>query len=229
MAKKDDSPDDTPLPVIDPWEVMSRIADALTGIKEKIAGGNDSSRNQEMLVGLSAALQRLAETNIEGSKLIASETRRAHRPSNEIAPGISVFNRRGLNLPEDATGVRKPLLKCLMMIPWLVEWESITREEAELLNLIEAGEYTLRRIDDSTIRVSVQMEYRVDGKPSRMLINHDTGFNNDNFRLVPRLADYLRQLLRQHDSVEIKRRAAAVLSDQEEADLIEAGELSVST
>jgi hypothetical protein len=181
------------------------------------------------------ALERVSETQLEGAKLVAQETRRANRPSNEVVPNRSVFNRRGELLPDTADGPRKPPLKCVMLIPWLVEWESINREEAELLNLLEAGEYHLALIDRSRIKMGIKIDYKLDGRtPSRLLMNHmgsdgqpGTAFNNDNFRLMPPLSDMLRQLLKQH-SKEVRARAAGIVSDEEEEALIEAGELSVS-
>lgn len=200
--------------------MMQQMANALTVLSQ-----NQGSGGNEVLA---AALARLTEANIEGSKLIASETRRANRPSNEVVPMISVFNRRGQLLPDNADGPRKPHLKCLMMIPWLVEWESVTREEAELLNLLEAGDYMIKRIDNSKVRVTVKIEYHTDGKrPSRLLLNHDTAFNNDNFRLVPDLVSMLRQVLKQHDP-EVALLASRVMSDEEEEAMIEAGRLSIS-
>lgn len=234
MAKKEiDETDETDTPVTpdppNPWEVMDKIGTALATIAARQDSGGGSDKTDALMVTLTATLARLAEANIEGSKIIAAETRRSHRPSNEIAPGNSVFNRRGTNLPEDATGPKKPPLKCIMMAPWLVEWESCTREEVELLNLLQAGEYQLKRTDGSKIRMTVVVDYRVDGKtPNRLVINHDTAFNNDNFRLVPAFSEMLRQLLRQHEDKDIVQRAAVVLSDEEEEALIEAGELSVS-
>lgn len=237
MAKnKDNQPDDTNEPDVtdipappDPWAVLDKIGTALSVLSSRSDSGG-GGRTDELMIRLTETMARLSEANIEGSKLIAAETRRAHRPSNEIAPGISVFNRRGTNLPANAEGVRKPPLKCIVLAPWLVEWESCTREEVELLNLLQAGEYQLKRTDGSKIRVTVQMDYRVDGKtPSRMVINHDTAFNNDNFRLVPAFAEMIRQLLKQHEDQDIRKFAASVLSDEEEEALIEAGELSVSS
>lgn len=201
--------------------MMQQMATALS----MLAAQGSNTSGQE---ALTQALARLSEANLEGSKLIASETRRANRPSNEVVPKISVFNRRGELLPDDAEGPRKPKLKCLMLIPWLVEWESVTREEAELLNLLEPGDYTIKRVDNSKVRVTVNIELHTDGRsPSRLLLNHDTAFNNDNFRLIPALADMLRQILKQHRP-EVALMAANVMEDEVEEMMIEAGRLSVS-
>jgi hypothetical protein len=128
----------------DPWEVLARIASAMEVIasNQKAAPAPDANL-ASMMETLSTAMVRISETNIEGSKLIASEHAKASqavRPSNQVIPNVSVFNRRGTKLEE----YQKPQLKCLMMIPWLVEWESCTREEVELLNLLEAGSYVLK-------------------------------------------------------------------------------------
>lgn len=182
------------------------------------------SGNTDMQEKLAAALERVADAQRDGSALIASETRRAHRPSNEVVPQVSVFNRRGTLLPD----YQKPLLKCIMFIPWVVEWESITREEVELLNLLEPGEYVVKRVDGTKIKETVRVEYGMDEMtPSKLLINHETAFNNDNFKLSVAMTERLRQMLKQH-SPEIRAKAAAILSDEEEEAMIEAGELSVS-
>lgn len=208
----------------DPWVVLARLTTALeTMVNRQAAAPSDT--NAAILEKLGTAIERMAESGLAGSKLIADETRRAHRPSNEVVPGVSVFNRRGTGLGAE---YQKPKLKCLMMIPWLVEWESITREEVELLNLLQPGDYQLKRIDGTKVRIGVRIDYAVDNvTPSRLVMSHETAFNNDNFKLIPGLVELLRQILRQHDP-DVRHEAAAVLSDEEEEAMIEAGELSVS-
>jgi hypothetical protein len=238
MAKHtdDEQPESTPA-APDPWAVLDKLSNALMAINQKvdaIAQGRVAETpdvTAQLLAvqdKLATAMERVADATKTGAELQASETRRAHRPSNEVIPGISVFNRRGLTLPDDATGPRKPPLKCLMLLPWIAEWESLTREEVELLNLLQPGEYVVKRIDNSKVRVVVQVELKVDGHtPSRLLLTHETAFNNDNFRLAPGLADMMRQILRQH-APDIRAQAAAIMSDEEEEALIEAGELTTA-
>lgn len=216
----------------DPWVVMGQVAAALQAIATKLDSPTAAAGTGEQLLAIQEQLvrtmDRLADANIQGAQIIATETKRAHRPSNEVVPGISVFNRRGSQLPDDAEGPRKPPLKCVMLLPWLAEWESMTREEVELLNLLQPGEFVLKRIDNSKVRVEVRIDYKVDNvTPSRLILRHDTAFNNDNFKLVPPLNEMLRQVLKQHDS-SIRQRAAAVLTDEEEEALIEAGELTTA-
>lgn len=211
----------------DPWTVLARIATAMELLAQRQVAAPDTG-NAELMQTLSQALVRVSESNIEGSKLIAAEHQKstqANRPSNQVIPNVSVFNRRGTKLED----YQKPKLKCLMMLPWLAEWESLTREEVELLNLLESGSYVLKRIDRTKVTVTITIEYKADGHtPSRLLMNHDTAFNNDNFRMMPPLVDMLRDILKQHDR-DIRATASTVLSDEEEEALIEAGELSVST
>lgn len=216
----------TPPTLPDPWDVLNRMTAAIEMLAERQAVA-PSETNESMMGTLSKALARLAETQLEGSKMIADETRRAVRPSNEVVPRVSVFNRRG-ELLGDADGPRKPLLKCIMMVPWLLEWESCTREEVELANMLEPGEYMLKLTDNATVKVTCTIDYKVDQvTPSRLLITHETTFNKENFRRVPPLADCFRQYLRQHDT-EVRKYAAMVMSDEEEDILIQAGQLSVS-
>lgn len=211
----------------DPWMIIGQLTEALQGLAKAQAAVAPEGSTADLMSRLASALERVAESQMLGSQLIASETRRAHRPSNEVVPNISVFNRRGTMLPESV--YKKPPLKCLMMIPWLVEWESITREEVELLNLLQPGDYTLKRTDLSKINVEVKVDYKTDRvTPSRLIMNHETGFNNDNFRLMPALTELLRQILKQHTDIDIRQRAAMVMSDEEEEALIEAGRLEIS-
>lgn len=206
----------------DPMEVLLRVTAALEAIAAKSAPASEDSN---AIAVLTQALARMTDSQMEGAKLIALETRRAARPSNEVIPNVSVFNRRGTMLGDE---YQKPKLKCKMLLPWEAEDESMTREEVELLNLMEAGIYTIHRIDRSKITVTVQVQYGVDNiSPTHLVMQHDTAYNNDNFRLMPPFADMLREMLRQHDR-SIAQIAKAVLTDEEEEALIEAGELSVS-
>lgn len=214
---------------VDPWAVMDRLTRALESLSSRPAEGGQNSKAIEVLTD---AVTRLADASIKGSQLVVDESKRAFRPSNQVIPEISVFNRRGRAPQANEAGVVegpvKPPLKCLMMIPWVAEWESLTREEVELLNLLEEGAYVIRRQDRTKVTMTVQMRYAEDNvTPSALFINHETAFNQDNFRNMPPLSDMLRDMLKQHDRP-IAQRAAAVLTDEEEEALIEAGELTVT-
>jgi hypothetical protein len=106
----------------------------------------------------------------------------------------------------------------------------------ELLNLLQPGEYILTLVDRSKVRMGVKVDLKLDGKtPSRLLMqNIDNDGNTGTLfkdrstsKLVPPLSDWLRQLLKQHDP-ETRKRAAAVLTDEEEEAMIEASALAVS-
>lgn len=224
--KENDETPETP----NPWEVLNKLADALTAAKQSEA----ASTSTEIMARLTAALERVSEAQLQGSALIAQETRRANRPSNEVVPLRSVYNRRGALLARDEFP-SKPQLKCTMMVPWLLEWAVMTREEVELANLLQQGEYTLTLPDRSKVRIACQLEMKLDGvTPSRLLLydvaqdgSRGTAFNRSNYRNIPALSDYFRQLLRQHDR-ETAAQAAAIMSDEEEEALIEAGHIPVS-
>lgn len=97
-----------------------------------------------------------------------------------------------------------------------------------LLNLLDDGAYVIKRADRSKITVTVRISYAEDNRtPSILFINHETAFNQENFRNMAPLSDMLRDMLKQHDRT-VAQKAAAVLSDEEEEALIEAGQLSVT-
>lgn len=208
----------------DPWAVMNRMATAIEALAARQSNGSSDS---EALKVLTEAMVRMSGASIDGAKLIAEENRRAFRPSNQVIPDISVFNRRGREPQVSAKtgkveGPVKPPLKCMMMIPWVAEWESLTREEVELLNLLEDGAYSIKRSDRSKVLLTIQIRYGADNKtPSALFINHETAFNQDNFRNMPPLSDMLRDILKQHDRP-IAHKAASILTDEEEEALIEA-------
>lgn len=214
-----------------PWAIMNRLVQAIEGMQQRPQG----DQNSQALEILTQAVLRLSEASIAGSKQIAEAQIKAVRPSNEVVPNLSVFNRRGREpLAEGCAdpalhkATLKPKLKCLMMIPWVAEWESLTREEVMLLNLLEDGSYVVKRQDRSKITMTVRITYAEDNRtPSLLFVNHETGFNQENFRNMAPLADYLRDMLKQHDRP-IAQKAAAVLTDEEEEALIEAGQISVT-
>jgi hypothetical protein len=203
---------------------LDRIERALTLLATIAANGSGNGTENKAIEKLTSALERMTAAQVNGANEALEESRRAFRPSNTVIPNVSVFDRRGTKLDD----YKKPPLKCLMMIPWLVEWESCTREEVELLNLLEPGSYTVKRADRSKINIEVTIDYKADRvTPSMLKVMHESAFNNDNFKMMAPLSDMLRDMLKQHDR-KISMAAAAILTDEEEEAMIEAGELSVS-
>ena len=194
----------------------------LTAAMEVIAGQSNRTDSQDRAFDrLAAAFDRMAGAQLEGADRVARATRIANRPSNEVPPGISVFNLRGdKDFP-------KPTLKCRFLLPWEVEKDgsSCTREEVELLNLLIPGEYAIRRNDDTRVKLTVRATYKLDSDViDTILVNHDTAFNNDYHALMPPMSNFLRQMLKQNP----KTKAAAdhVLSMEEEEALILVGKLN---
>ncbi len=204
---------------VDPLALMASIAQSLAVLVQR-----SDSQAEGLVKALAPALERMAEATLAGAKIQADETKRAFRPSNEVVPKLSVFNRRG----ETLEGYTKPKLKCRMDIPWSLRDEEITREEVELFNLLQPGDYIIKRNDGSKVAMTVLVRYGVDQvTPSHLVMNHETAFNNDHKALMPSLADMARQMLRQHVP-EIRKAAAAIMTDEEEEALIECGNLAIS-
>lgn len=209
-----------PPPEINPLDVLDRLSRALDGLNSRPSQTDES---QLLMTRLAEALERVSAATLDGAKLQAAEARRIHRPSNDVVPQISVLNPRG------ERDFPKPRLKCLMMIPWLADPDSLSREEIELLNLLEPGEFVVRKMDGTKVKVTVRIDYGLDEiTPSRLLMNHETAFNNDNHRWMPPLTDFVRQVLNASKDPETKAKAAAVLTMDEEVALIEAGKLLVA-
>lgn len=184
----------------------------------------DLTSNAGVLQALVSALQSIASGQQDArsaAQQALEMSARMQQPDNRTAPGISVFN------PQGDTQFPRPKLKCRMFLPWQAEEASLTFEEIELLNLLESGEFTLRRNDDSKITVTVRtIVNESTGKPDRLLVNSETAYNNDNHWMMPPLAKMLREVLRQRPST--RSAADQVLTMDERVEAVERGELPVS-
>jgi hypothetical protein len=214
--------------------------DRLTAAIEKMAtlqmmmlekGQQPSSENVAIMSALTEALERVSQNQMKGAEVVAQSYRQVHRPSNEVAHLRNVFHPRGN--PLLLTDYEQPKLKCSCWVPRPEEPSDnmLTREETELLNILTEcpGVYVITRIDDTKIKLAVKVDYGVDEvTPSRLVLQHDTAFNNEYFRLLPPLHSQLRQVFAQHSNPDIRRRAAEVLTMDEEMTLIKAGKLSVA-
>lgn len=195
----------------------------LTAAMEVIAAQpNRSDAMEKAFDRLAAAFERMAENQLIGADRVAKATKVASRPSNEAFPSISVFNLRGdKDFP-------KPRLKYLILAPYPIEHEMVTREEIELLNIVTPGEYVVRRNDNTKIKITIRATYKLDSDDmDKVLINHDTAFNNDYHQLMPPFSNWLRQILTQNPKT--KQAANLVLTMDEEAALIVAGKLNDGT
>lgn len=203
------------------------ITDRLTIALEALAARKDQpAQNNDAIAGaiivLAGAIERMYEGQLKGANIIAEANKKSQRPFNENAPKISVFNLRG------EKDFPKPKLKCKMLLPWEAEEDSLDREEIELLNLLQAGEYGVLRNDRTKVKMTVMVKTKLDSdEASILMINHDTAFNNDYHRMLPPLTEILRQMLKQNPRT--KHAANLVVSMEEEAAFILAGQLNDGT
>lgn len=200
-------------PDLVPPNLMERLTAALESLGKREADAGASSQVAAAMVLLAEALTGLRTGQMEAAKMQADMQRRVTRPENNFPPNISAYNMRGdKDFP-------RPQLKCPMLIPWPVEQEANTREEIELLNLLEPGEFMITRTDRSKVKLTVNIARKLDSdEPSQLSINHETAFNNDNHKQLPH--DWIRQL----GMANPKTRAAVanVITMEEEYVLIQA-------
>jgi len=172
-------------------ETMSKLIEAqlrtMEALAKRIEGLSvDREGNADVLERLASMQQTIADQNNQ-------TLRQIHRPRNEFPPEISEFNLRG-----DKDFARPPL-KCEMHTPWFRPWDqsSLTREEVELLNLLEPGEYTLKRNDGTKVIVQVEGKYALGDstKLERLTIAHPSAFGNAEHARMKSLPDTLRSML----------------------------------
>lgn len=179
--------------------------------------------NTDLVAALVDALRNIA-TGQQDARVAAQQalemSAKMQQPDNRTAPGRSVYN------PQGDAQYPRPRLKCKMFIPWPADPESLTFEEIELLNLLEPGEYFVRRNDGTRITVTIRASHNLNGSMDRLLLNAETAFNNDNHWLMPPLATLLREVLKQVPAARDKAGNVLTMDDREY--LVSRGELPIS-
>ena len=151
-------------------------------------------------------------------------------PSNKVGPNISVCNPRG------EKDFPMPVLKCEIWAPWRSRPQDhgLDREEVELFNLLEPGEYRVELVDGTTQRVVVLgQRHALTNEWTRLTLSgplNDEGkgtplFTQENKGLFPSMRLILREILAQTDQADA---AAAVMTMRQEVAKIASGELTVS-
>jgi hypothetical protein len=167
--------------------------------------------------GMAALIEELRAARVEGPKAQAEAFAKIQNPSNVVASGCSVFNPRGDKLAD----YQMPRLKCEIHAPWKIhpEYHGLDREEVELFNLLQPGEYRIELNDQSTAKVTVRaITNDVTGKLEKMHVI--ANWTEEHKGKYPAMRWMLRQM--------IGPKSEAVMPIKQEIALIEAGELSVS-
>ena len=162
-----------------------------------------------------AMVEELRLSRQEQPKAQAEAFAKIQNPSNVVATGISVFNPRG---DKDHP---LPRLKCEIHAPWKIhpEYHGLDREEVELFNLLQPGEYRVELNDQSTAKVDVvAVKNETTGKLEKLRIK--TNWTEEHKGKYPAMRMMLRQM--------IGAPANAVQTMKQEVAAIEAGDLAVS-
>lgn len=224
-------------------ELTPSTLDRLIGAIEKMAemqaaqiqaGRPENDESKAIMTALTKALERVSDNQLKGAEVMAQSYRQVHRPSNEVSHNRSVFHPRGnATLHPVEANFTQVRLVCEMWCPRQEQPNDnmLTREETELLNLLTKipGTYVIKRIDDTKVKLTIVVEVSIDEvTPSKLVIKHETAFNNEYFRLMPPMHSQLRQIFAQHSSPDIRRAAMEILTMDEEELLIKAGKLSIA-
>lgn len=201
-------------PMLTSESLNERMLKALESIEKKATEGGSSELLALAMMELSRGLQAMNAGQLEAAKIVANMQRSTMAPENKFHHNISAFNPRGdKDFP-------RPQLRCEYFLPWPIKpgaAEELTREEIELLNMVESGEHTVIRADRTKVKVNVRIHRKFDSdEPSRVVFQHDTAFNNDYHRLMPH--DWIRQVVESNPKT--KAAARAVLTMEEEETLI---------
>lgn len=166
---------------------------------------------------MAALIAALTKAQIDGPKAQAEAFAKIQNPSNVVSTGRSAFNPRGNKLDD----YQMPELKCEIHAPHPLHpaYHGLDREEVELFNLLEPGEYRITLTDDSMAKMTVKaIRNDVTGRIEKMRI--ESGWTDEHKGKYPGARVWLREIL--------GAKANGVMTMKQELSLIEAGELSVS-
>lgn len=182
----------------------------------------------DVLARMTAIMEQNAANAAAHIDVQREQLKQTRRPSNKRPPDISAFNPRG------EKDFPMPKLKCRMLIPHPQDpnFHGCTREEVELLNRLEFGEYRVT-LNDGTVQTAnvignkhpqtgeitlLEIRGQMDGNG-----NFGALYSKDRFRDMPALAPMLRDMLSQKGIAH-----EDVLTMGQERELVKLGQLEVS-
>lgn len=176
------------------------------------------SEANAILEGIRLIAQQMQADRAAQPLLQAQAFEKVQNPSNRVATGCSVFNPRGEKLDD----WQMPALKCEIHAPWVIHpaYHGLDREEVELFNLLEPGEYSIELVDGSSTKLRVVGQRNdVTGAIEKLRIDTTT-WNEEHKGKLPAMRAILRQILGEQ--------AAGVLTMRQEVAQIQTGELTAS-
>lgn len=180
---------------------------------------------QAMFLGMQALIEEMKATRESQPQAQAQAFAKINDPSNKMAPLISACNPRG------EKDYPMPQLKWEVWAPWRSRPvdHGLDREEVELFNLLEPGEYLVELVDGTLQKVAVvAMRHSISGDITRLTLSgalNDEGkptplFTQENKGQFPAMRAMLRDILGD--------KAKGVMPMKEEVKLVANGELAVS-
>jgi hypothetical protein len=164
----------------------------IAAVLEMLATRDLAGDQRDVMAKLTETMEQLVKGQHAANAALGPALKKAMVRENAIAPQRSVFNPRGdKDFP-------KPALKCKMTYGARpLEPEMLTREETELLNLLEPGEYPIERADGNLVKMQLIAVRKLESSElSELHITHPTAFSRENQKLLPAFSLMLRSLLR---------------------------------
>jgi hypothetical protein len=184
-----------------------------------------SPEAQALFAMQSAMLEEMRAAREVAPHAQAQAFAKINDPSNKSGPNISTLNPRG------EKDFPMPKLKCEIWAPWRSRPEDhgLDREEVELFNLLEPGEYVVELVDGTPHKVVViPQRHSLSGALTRLTLSgalNEDGkatplFTQESKTLFPSMRLMLREILGD--------KANGVMTMKQELKLIADGKLAVS-
>lgn len=166
---------------------------------------------------MAALIAELQQARLEQPELQAKAFEKAQNPSLKVTTQVSHFNPRG------EKDFPMPPLKCEIHAPWKIHpaYHGLDREEVELFNLLQPGEYVATGTDDAPIKIRVIARTNdATGAIERLDIKCEQFTAEHKGQRLPAMRAILREI--------VGEAARDVMPMTQERKLILAGELAVS-
>lgn len=144
----------------------------------------------------------------------AQAMKKALRPENEVAPGVSVYNPQG-----ERDHPRPKPTHIYMMGPYPIadpgNYDTVTLTEIELLNQLKPGDFQVTKADGTSVKATIKTEYEGDGTKPRRTWLHIPIANDEQKESWPPLVQVLSEILTGETPMQSYARYQRIIAEQQ--------------
>lgn len=147
--------------------------------------------------------------------LHAQAMKKALRPENEIAPGISVYNPKGEHKYPRPKPTQIYMYANVYPIADPGNYDTVTWTELELLNQLKPGDFMVTKADGTSVKATIKTEYDGDGTRPRRTSIFIPMANDEQKEGWPPLVQVLTEILTGETPMQSYARYARLLAEKD--------------